>query len=201
MILLPNFRLPNLIHTRSANSKWLYEISHANPIWVHPQDAARIGVETGALVRVETEIGWFVDKVWVTEGIKPGIVAMSHHLGRWRLQDDLGGNKGTSALAQLAEDSRADTSSGSSAPRRDEHRCRHVAHLVDRRGRPEPHPCRAARPTERRALLAQKVVLIRRKPGGRPATSSSHEVAKVARWLRSRVGGRRERTASAARTG
>jgi anaerobic selenocysteine-containing dehydrogenase len=104
MILLPNFRLPNLIHTRSANSKWLYEISHANPIWVHPQDAARIGVETGALVRVETEIGWFVGQGLGDRGIKPGIVAMSHHLGRWRLQDDLGGNKGTTALAQLAED-------------------------------------------------------------------------------------------------
>ncbi|MCA9914070.1 MAG: formate dehydrogenase, partial [Anaerolineae bacterium] len=31
MLLLPNFRLPTLIHTRSANAKWLYEISHKNP--------------------------------------------------------------------------------------------------------------------------------------------------------------------------
>jgi len=96
--------LPTLIHTRSANCKWLYEISHSNPIWMHPSDAARIGVQGGELVRVETEIGHFIDKVWVTEGIKPGIVAMSHHLGRWRLQDDQGGNKGTSALASLDED-------------------------------------------------------------------------------------------------
>jgi anaerobic selenocysteine-containing dehydrogenase len=104
MVLLPNFRLPNLIHTRSANSKWLYEISHANPIWIHPEDAARISVSTGSLVRLDTEIGWFVDKVWVTEAIKPGIVAMSHHLGRWRLEDDLGGNKATSGLASLDDD-------------------------------------------------------------------------------------------------
>jgi len=104
MILLPNFRLPTLIHTRSANAKWLYEISHTNPVWMHPQDAHRLGLVTGELVRVETEIGWFVDKVWVTEGIKPGIIAMSHHLGRWRLQRDLGGNKGTTALAQLSEE-------------------------------------------------------------------------------------------------
>ncbi len=104
MVLLPNFRLPTLIHTRSANCKWLYEISHANPVWMNPLDAVRIGVQTGELVRVETEIGWFVDKVWVTEGIKPGIIAMSHHLGRWRLQDDVGGNKGTTALAKLDED-------------------------------------------------------------------------------------------------
>lgn len=101
MVLLPNFRLPTLIHTRSANCKWLYEISHANPIWMHPEDATRLGVRTGELVRVETRIGWFIDKVWITEGIKPGIIAMSHHLGRWRLQDEAGGNKGSSALAHL----------------------------------------------------------------------------------------------------
>ncbi len=87
MLLLPNFRLPTLIHTRSANAKWLYEISHKNPLWMNPEDAQRLGVQTGDLVKVETEIGYFVDKAWVTEGIKPGIVAMSHHLGRWRLSD------------------------------------------------------------------------------------------------------------------
>jgi anaerobic selenocysteine-containing dehydrogenase len=104
MVLLPNFRLPTLIHTRSANAKWLYEISHNNPVWMHPEDAVRIGVRSGELVTVETEIGRFTDKVWVTEGIKPGIVAMSHHLGRWRLQDGAGGNPGMSALAKLVED-------------------------------------------------------------------------------------------------
>ena len=103
MILLPNFRLPTLIHTRSANCKWLYEISHANPIWIHPSDAGRLGVSSGDLLRVETQIGWFIDKCWVTEGIKPGIIAMSHHLGRWRLKEDEGVNRGMSGLAQLDE--------------------------------------------------------------------------------------------------
>jgi anaerobic selenocysteine-containing dehydrogenase len=104
MVLLPNFRLPTLIHTRSANAKWLYEISHKNPLWMHPSDAERLGVITGDLVRVETEIGYFVDKVWLTEGIKPGVIAMSHHLGRWRLQEDTGVSKGSSNLAALRED-------------------------------------------------------------------------------------------------
>ena len=104
MLLLPNFRLPTLIHTRSANAKWLYEISHKNPVWMHPSDAERLGVRSGDLVRVETEIGYFVDKVWVTEGIKPGIIAMSHHLGRWRLEEDTGVNKGASNLVRLDED-------------------------------------------------------------------------------------------------
>ena len=104
MVLLPNFRLPTLIHTRSANCKWLYEISHNNPVWVHPQDATKLGIRNGDLIRIETEIGWFVDKAWITEGIKPGIIAMSHHLGRWRLQTSLGGNPGMSALASLDAD-------------------------------------------------------------------------------------------------
>lgn len=104
MLLLPTFRLPTLIHTRSANAKWLYEISHKNPVWMHPSDAQRLGVKAGDLIRVDTEIGYFVDKVWITEGIKPGIIAMSHHLGRWRLQENRGVNSGMSNLAQLSED-------------------------------------------------------------------------------------------------
>jgi anaerobic selenocysteine-containing dehydrogenase len=107
MLLLPNFRLPTLIHTRSANAKWLYEISHKNPVWMHPADAQEKGVQTGDLIRVETEIGYFIDKVWVTEGIKPGVIAMSHHLGRWRLQENMGGNPGMSNLAELEQEGSA----------------------------------------------------------------------------------------------
>ncbi len=87
MCLISTFRLPVQIHTRSANAKWLNEIAHTNPLWLHPRDAARIGVRTGDLVRVETQIGHFVVKAWVTEGIHPGVVACSHHMGRWKTGD------------------------------------------------------------------------------------------------------------------
>ena len=87
--LLPNFRLPTLIHTR-APVKWLYEISHSNPLWISTPDAKRLGIATGDLVKVHTAIGYFVTRAWVTEGIRPGILAMSHHLGRWRLHEDMG---------------------------------------------------------------------------------------------------------------
>ena len=70
----------------------------------HPEDAERVGLRSGELVTVETETGRFTDKVWVTEGIKPGVIAMSHHLGRWRLQDGAGGNPGMTALAKLEHD-------------------------------------------------------------------------------------------------
>jgi anaerobic selenocysteine-containing dehydrogenase len=86
-VLISTFRLPVQIHTRSANSKWLDEIAHTNPLWIHTSHAARLGVRTGDLVRVETEIGHFVVRAWATEGIRPGIVACSHHMGRWKLAD------------------------------------------------------------------------------------------------------------------
>ncbi len=86
--LLPTFRLPTLIHTRSGSAKWLNEISQCNPVWLHPSDGKRLGIRDGDLVRVTTEIGYFVDRVWLTEAIRPGVVACSHHLGRWRRQQD-----------------------------------------------------------------------------------------------------------------
>ena len=88
MPLIPTFRLPVQIHTRSANAKWLDEIAHTNPLWIHPTDASRIDVKNGELVRVETRIGHFVVKAWVTEGIRPGVVACSHHMGRWKTADN-----------------------------------------------------------------------------------------------------------------
>lgn len=93
LVLVPTFRLPVLIHTRSANSKWLQELANTNPVWIHPEDAARIGVGDGDLVRVATQIGHYVNRAWVTEAIRPGVVACSHHLGRWRRGEEGGGGR------------------------------------------------------------------------------------------------------------
>jgi len=101
--LLPNFRLPTLIHTRSA-VKWLYEISHSNPLWISTQDARHHGIKTGDLVKLRTTIGYFVTRAWVTEGIRPGVLGMSHHLGRWRLKEETGGSRNATALVSIARD-------------------------------------------------------------------------------------------------
>ncbi|MGH7454283.1 MAG: formate dehydrogenase, partial [bacterium] len=42
-----------------------------------------------------------VDRVWVTEGIKPGVVACSHHLGRWRRPQDAPGNRWATSLVDI----------------------------------------------------------------------------------------------------
>ncbi|MDQ7063339.1 MAG: molybdopterin-dependent oxidoreductase [candidate division KSB1 bacterium] len=101
--LLPTFRLPVHIHSRSANAKWLTELAHRNPVWMHTSDARRLGVQTGDLVRVYTDIGYFVDRVWVTEGVKPGVVVCSHHIGRWRRVQDKTGNRWMSNVVQIEE--------------------------------------------------------------------------------------------------
>ena len=36
------------------------------PIWIHPKDAREQGVAEGDLLKMRTEVGWFVDRVWVT---------------------------------------------------------------------------------------------------------------------------------------
>jgi anaerobic selenocysteine-containing dehydrogenase len=101
-ILISTFRLPVQIHTRSANAKWLDEIAHTNPLWIHTSHAAKLNVRTGDLVRVETETGHFCVRAWVTEGIKPGIVACSHHMGRWKLNET--GQRQMMATVSLARD-------------------------------------------------------------------------------------------------
>ncbi len=93
IVLVPTFRLPTLIHSRSGNAKWLAEIAHRNPLWIHPEDAEKWGVATNDLVRISTDIGHFVNKAWVTEGMKPGVVACSHHLGRWSRAQDPANNR------------------------------------------------------------------------------------------------------------
>ena len=103
-VLLPTFRLPNHIHSRSANAKWLTEIAHRNPIWLNSRDAAGLGVQTGDMLRVCTDIGYFVDKVWVGEAVKQGVVACSHHIGRWKLEGGIAGNSWMANTVRLTQD-------------------------------------------------------------------------------------------------
>ena len=84
--------------------KWLDEIRTPTRSGSTRRTRPGSGCRTGDLVRVETEIGYFVVKAWRTEGIRPGVVACSHHMGRWRLtghrQVGAGGMMATVALRQ-----------------------------------------------------------------------------------------------------
>lgn len=87
------FRLPYNIHTRSANSKHLMEISqNHDPIWIYTKDAEKLGFKRGDAIRVKIvdtvsglESGHFVAMAVPTEAVLPGTLACSHHGGRWKL--------------------------------------------------------------------------------------------------------------------
>ncbi len=104
MVLVPTFRLPTLIHTRSGQAKYLAEISNRNPLWMHTSDGERLGIKTGDLVRIATDIGYFVNRAWVTEGMRPSVVACSHHIGRWRRAQDAKSNRWSTNQVKVYEE-------------------------------------------------------------------------------------------------
>ncbi len=89
------FRLSYNIHTRSVNSKHLMEISqNHNPVWINTDDAKRLNIKQGDAIKVTItdtvsglESGYFIAMAVPTEGTMPGVLANSHHAGRWKLKN------------------------------------------------------------------------------------------------------------------
>jgi anaerobic selenocysteine-containing dehydrogenase len=73
-------------HLRSNNS-WMHNLEPlvrgpvACTAWVHPDDAARLGLEDGGPVRVASRVGEVVVAVEVTDAIRPGVVSIPHGWG------------------------------------------------------------------------------------------------------------------------
>lgn len=82
-LVLTTFKINVHKQSRTAAVKWLAEIYHANPAWMNPETAKRIGVKTGDLVRVESPVGYLVTKAFVTEGVHPKVVSISTAAGHW----------------------------------------------------------------------------------------------------------------------
>lgn len=81
-LVLTTFKVAVHTHSRTAHCKWLAEIYHDNPGWMNPATAAERGIKDGDEIRVFNKIGEMKTRVRVTEGIIPGIIAISHHVGR-----------------------------------------------------------------------------------------------------------------------
>jgi len=89
------YRLPYNIHTRSVNSKHLMEISqNHNPVWIYTKDAEKLGIKRGDAIKVQIvdtltgiKSGYFIAMAVPTEATRPGVLACSHHAGRWKLKD------------------------------------------------------------------------------------------------------------------
>jgi thiosulfate reductase/polysulfide reductase chain A len=82
-MVLTTFKLNVHKQSRTAAVKWLAEIAHSNPMWINPVAAAKIGVKTGDLVRVESRVGHLVTKAYVIEGIHPKVCAIPTAFGHW----------------------------------------------------------------------------------------------------------------------
>ena len=143
-------------------------------------------MRTGDLVRVETEIGYYVVRAWVTEGIRPGIVACSHHMGRWKTHEN--GQRQMMATVKLDHDG---TEWGlkrekGAEPYESSDRG-HAAHLVERcRRASEPDFSGPSRSDFRNALLASGGPRAQSRAGDKYGdihvdTAKSREVYK--KWL------------------
>lgn len=82
-LILTTFKAAVHTQSRTQNCKWLSEVYHANPAWIHPRAAAARGIADGDEIRIWSTVGEIVTRAFVTEGVHPSAVAVSHHGGHW----------------------------------------------------------------------------------------------------------------------
>ena len=82
-MILTTYKYNVHVQSRTASVKWLAEIVHSNPALMNSETAAKLGVSTGDLVRVESKVGHLVTKAYVFEGIHPKVIAISTGCGHW----------------------------------------------------------------------------------------------------------------------
>ncbi|MFN7106324.1 MAG: molybdopterin dinucleotide binding domain-containing protein, partial [Pyrobaculum sp.] len=68
---------------RSQFYYWTKQISPENFVVLNPKDAARVGVETGDVVRVETPWGHVEAPAVVSPAVSPGVAYVPYGMGRW----------------------------------------------------------------------------------------------------------------------
>ncbi|MBN1224257.1 MAG: hypothetical protein JXB23_13500, partial [Candidatus Aminicenantes bacterium] len=69
----------------TANSKWIREIQHENPVWIHSETADRLGIKNGERVRIVSPIGSLVTRALRTSRIHPESVALAEGMGHTAL--------------------------------------------------------------------------------------------------------------------
>jgi len=82
-LILTTYKVATQIHSRSQNCKFLSEIHHYEPAWIHPLTAAKINVKEGDIINLKSQIGEIQSEVKLTKRIHPEVVALPHHFGHW----------------------------------------------------------------------------------------------------------------------
>lgn len=69
---------------RTVQNSWLRVIKPENFIEMHRADGQRLGIRDGDLVKLIAPSGASVEgRVKLIEGVRPGVIAISHHYGHW----------------------------------------------------------------------------------------------------------------------
>ena len=95
-VILTTYKVNVQTHSRTANCRWLTELYHENPALINPVTASKFGIGDGDRIKVKSEVGEIKTYAKVTEGIVPGIVAISYHLGHWDYGEFASGTKASS---------------------------------------------------------------------------------------------------------
>jgi len=74
-------------HTNSIteNCKSLAELQHANPAYINPQTASKLGIKNGDEIKIISPIGEKKTKCYVYEGVHPDVVAIAKNAGHWEM--------------------------------------------------------------------------------------------------------------------
>ncbi len=72
-------------HFRTANCMYLSEVVPNNPMWINAEVAHAMGIKSGDLVEVSSDLGSLRVRAHVTQGIHPRVVAISDSVGHWAL--------------------------------------------------------------------------------------------------------------------
>jgi thiosulfate reductase/polysulfide reductase chain A len=75
---LINWKEASHTHTRTQNNAWLLEIKGYNPIIMHPETAAKYGIEDGDEIWLESPYGKVKGKVKLTKRIHPEVIGAQH---------------------------------------------------------------------------------------------------------------------------
>ncbi|HYB20403.1 MAG TPA: molybdopterin-dependent oxidoreductase [Thermodesulfobacteriota bacterium] len=83
----------NVMTLRLANSKWLGEILHTNPLWMNLRTGESLGLRNGDRVKVTSKSGSVTVPVRLINGLHPQVVALTEGLGHWGLGNVAGARK------------------------------------------------------------------------------------------------------------
>ncbi len=83
-LILTTYKVNVQSHSRTQGCKYLSEIYHNNPALINTTTAGNLNVNDGDKVEIKSSVGKIVKTVHVTEGVIPGVVAISNHCGHWQ---------------------------------------------------------------------------------------------------------------------